>query len=70
MSDREHHAELELEVVEKTIEALTAAIRLARLSDGRADLAVLAARKISELARAGERDVERLQAAAFEMLQH
>jgi DNA-binding NtrC family response regulator len=52
------------------VDALVVTFRVLRLSARRPDLAALATRKIIELARAGEREAERLKRAALNALPH
>jgi hypothetical protein len=70
MSESEPDSEFEPETLQNMIDALAATIRLVRLSEARsAEVTLLAAKKIIELARAGERDAERLKTAALDALQ-
>jgi hypothetical protein len=64
LPERDTHAEFEPETTQSMVEALATTLRVLRLSDRRPDLAALATRKIIELARAGEREAERLNAAS------
>jgi len=62
MPDGDHHPDFE---PDQMVEALRMAVGVLRLSGRRPDLAVIVTRKIIELARASERESERLAAAAL-----
>jgi hypothetical protein len=70
MPDSDTHAEFEPQTMQSMVDALVVTFRVLRLSDRRPDLAALATRKIIELARAGEREAERLKRAALNALPH
>jgi len=70
MPDSDTHAEFERQTTQSMVDALVATFRVLRLSDRRPDLAALATRKIIELARAGEREAERLKSVALNALPH
>ena len=64
MNTGEQYAEFEPETMQSMIDALATTGRVLRLSDRHPGLAVVATRKIIELAKAGEREAGRLTAAA------
>jgi len=64
MSTVEQYAEFEPETMQRMIDALAKTGRVLRLSDRQSGLALVATRKIIELAKSGEREAERLTAAA------
>jgi len=70
MPGTDQHAELEPKTMQRMIDALAKTGRLLRLSDRQPGLAVVATRKIIELAKSGEREAERLMAAALSALRH
>lgn len=69
--ENEPVAEFEPEVIQRMIDALDITFRVLRVAEVRpSDLTVLAARRIVELAEAGERDAERFRNAALKALRH